>query len=137
MEDMYLKAKNGLNSLDPQALVQSAAWIIENSQQVQDQNDYMKACEILYMASVEDIECLKYIDQNLKNNPMFKAQLFSQVLRESTEQEIKDAARATLESMLEMLTNWKNYSTEIVAQIYSYLEETGDPVIKEKAKKLL
>jgi len=137
MEDMYLKAQTGLNSLDPQILIQSAIWIIENGQQVQDQTDYMKACDILYMASVQDTDCLKYINQNLKNNPMFKAQLFSQVLKESLEQEIKDAARTSLESMLEMLTDWKNYSTEIVAQIYSYLEESGDSVIKEKARKLL
>jgi len=58
-------------------------------------------------------------------------------LKESPEQEIKDAARVSIGNMLEILTNWKNYSTEIVSQIYSYLEESGDPVIREKAKKLL
>ncbi len=137
MEDVYLKAKEGLNSLDPQVLIQSAVWLIENGQEVQEQADYMKACEILYMASLQDIDCLKYIDQNLNNNPMFKAQLFSQVLKESPEEEIKEAARISIENMLTMLTDWKNYSTEIVAQIYSYIEESGDPIIKEKAKKLL
>ena len=137
MEDVYLKAKEGLNSLDPQVLIQSAVWIIENGEQIQDQGGYMKACEVLYMASLQDIDCFKYIDQNLNNNPTFKAQLFSQVLKESTEQDIKEAARVSIENILDVLSNWKNYSTEMVAQIYSYIEESGDPIIKEKAKKLL
>lgn len=136
MED-YGKIKEGLNSDDPALLLQSAIWLIENSTFVQEQEEYRKACEILYTAALEDVECLQYIDKNIQNNPMFKAQLFSQVLRETKDKEIKDAVRLAMENMLRMLTEWKNFSTEIVAQIYSCLEDCGDAEILEKAKKFL
>ena len=137
MDEIYCNNVEGLESGEPETVLESALWLVFNPDKIEDENHYIKACEILYTASIQDTDCLGYIDERLNDDLIFKAQLFSQVYKEGQEQEIKEAVTRAIENMIEQITQVKSSSTEMVAQIYSYLEETGDPVIIQKARQLL
>ena len=135
--DVYEKMVDGLASTDPQELIESAVWFIENSSGFIDQTHYIKACEILHIACSQDVECLQYVDDLLQENPTIKAQLFSQLLKETDDPEIAQAAIKALGAMVEMMSQWKSGSTEIIAQVYTYLKDSGNTQLLEKAKNIL
>ena len=137
MDELYRKNVEGLESGEPETVLESALWLVFNPDKVEEDGDYMRACEILYTASVQDLDCLNYLDERLNEDLIFKAQLFSQVYKEGQEQEIKEAVSRAIENMIEQITQVKSSSTEMAAQIYSYIEGTGDPLIIQKAKQLL
>lgn len=133
----YEQSIQGLTSANPKILLDSALWFICHPDQISDQNYYLHACEILSKASSCDPEVLQYVDQNLQHDPMFRVQLFSQVIKETTEPEVKQTALMLLDKIIEHFQEIKSDSTEIIAQIYSSLVELGDPNLIEKAKKMM
>ncbi len=129
----YQKYVDGLSSSDPQTLLDSALWFVNTS----DRQYYVRASEILCKAASCDPECIKYIAQKTEQDPIFLTQLCVQVLQESKDEEVKQTTIALIEWIIDTLKNIKNESTEIIAQVYSSLQETGNPSILAKSKELL
>lgn len=136
MELDYQQSLAGLESPDPEIVLNSAIWMVENPECVQDQNFYMRACELLQTASCENLECLQYINERLSRQVGFKAQLLSSLMRD-TPDDIKSVAKAELDRLIENTSAIKNSDTDLVSQIYSAIRESGDPALVEKAKSLL
>lgn len=134
---MYQECINGLASSDPSTVLDSALWIVENPGELIDQNAYSQSCEILFNACMSDTECIAYIHGNLVHDLVFKTQLFAQVLSQSSEQDIREAIIKSLEPLIEEVSQVKSVDTDMVAEIYSYLQESGEPKIIEKSKSLL
>lgn len=132
----YQQSIEGMKSTDSKILLDSALWIVTNPEQVNDQH-YLRACEILCNASSCDPEGLQYIHKNLKHAPGLQTQLLSQVIRETKEPEIKQSALVLINQMIDNFQEIKKTSTELIAQIYSSLEELGDAALLEKAKKMM
>jgi hypothetical protein len=96
----------------------------------------MKACEMLYAAAVENIDCFYYIDQRVVKQLVFKAQQLSSLVRE-TDPELQKAARQSLMKLVDRVASVKSSSTEDAAQIYSAIQETECPELIARSKKLL
>lgn len=137
MSEAYQQSVEGLTSSDAETLLNSAIWLVENPDEVEEQDFYMKACEVLCTASSQDVECLQYISDKLVNNPVFKTQLFSQVLKDSPDEEIKQGAVNAIEMVIDSVSVLKSTNTDVVAEIYNYIKDTGNATVIEKAKLLL
>ena len=138
MASDYEKFAEGLQSEDPEVVLDSSIWLVENPEQIEDQSLYMTACQFLQSACVENVDCLQYIDEKMTQELVFKAQLFASVVKESSDPTVKEAADKSLKNLIDQASAMKTTDTELVAQIYAIIvEEAGLPDLVEKAKSLL
>lgn len=136
MEELYQRSIAGLESSNPEVVLQSAIWLVEHVSYIRDNKFYQSACELLQTAARENVECLKFIEDNMLQEFGFKAQLFAS-LTKGCSSDIMEGARSALENLLDKADTFKKTDTERRAQIYSAIEETGDTLLVQKAKKLL
>lgn len=133
----YEESIAALESSDPQMVLDGAIWLIENPDKVVDQNFYMKACELLYAAAMENIDCLRYIDENVVQQLAYKAQQLSSLAREESNPAIQQEAKKLIVKLITQVLPMKSSNTEMIAQIYSAIQETGCSELIQAAKKLL
>lgn len=136
MEGGYAKCVAGLSNEDPAIVLESAVWLIENPEQVEDPGIYGNACELLIAASMENIECLRYINGSIQKQLGFKAQLLSQLFQQGTG-EVKEESKSFLLQLIQDAMPLKTTNTDMAAEVYSSLKESGIPEIIEKAKQLI
>lgn len=137
MSDQYQNSIAGLASQDPQVVMDSAIWLVENSETVHDQDCYRQASEMLYAAATESIDCLRYIDEKMSKALHFKAQIFACLVKDGNNKEMQEGAQQALENLIQQAAAIKGLNTEMIAQIYSAIQETGHPALLGHAKKLL
>lgn len=137
MNAEYLKYIEGLESTDPETALVSAVWVIENPEQIEDPSLSVKASNLLYFATMENIECLHYIDEHMVKQVTFKAQLLASLYKEGTPPEMKGEAEKALSRLIEQVAPLKSKNTELVAEIYTTIQETAHTPLLEKIKKLL
>lgn len=137
MQDQYQQSIAGLESSDAEVVLNSAIWLVENPEYVVDQSFYATACELLQSASQENVECLRYIADTVVRQLSFKAQLLASLMKDAGSEEVKIEARRALEDLIEKASAMKTSDTEVVAQIYSAVEESGDARLIEKSRNLL
>jgi hypothetical protein len=137
MVNDYEEAVAGLESGDAQIVLDGAIWLIENPDKVQDQSFYMKASELLYTAALENIDCLRYIAEKIVHQIAYKAQQLASLAREEKCPQIQQEAKKLLHELTAQVLPMKAGNTEMIAQIYSAIQETGYTELIQDAKKLL